>query len=947
MSATSDPELVPPADEPSARTLFVRRLVAALAVLSVFAICAPYYVNIVRDQTQRAWAGLHYSPPASRGMGFRGEFMAGIRTARPGQVVAVVRGGGAERAGITTRDTVKSVAGITVADSASRAALVALAARSRPGDTLPYQIRNPTGERTVSVRFGSPLDAPRAFSRIVLYAIACVLFLGIGLFVYIRRSHDLRAFVFLHLSVCAAISLLLTPAVSLDPLMSGIVPGPGVGVPIVVAIVIYCLCAVIFLSLLLHFALIFPREQPVLARNPALVSIVYWGPYLFLFAAGMMPLGIFLSRGRNWIGPAVAVASLAPILWAGRGRWKKNWIVMARMHPFFTAAVLSWIGFTLGGLLMMAPRTIPVVTGARVALILLNTIVYTLAYFGSLVAMAIAVVFILLRSYRESRLEERQQIRWPLWSLLANVIGGAFLLVVTSILTMRFGSQSQTQLDLLNDLLQLPLTLLIPTGFAIAILRYRLLDLDLVIRKTAIYGSVTAMLLLLQFAVVGGLGAWFAQRFAIQSHWLTAFGTLAVAALFVPARNRVQRVVDRRFYRTRYVAAESHRRISALIASSADRATLGRAVGEELAETLRVRSFALLVQDDDARALVPAAAVGLSENTARELRVVPDRDTTSRLATGAPIAARDAGGALFAAARMARAELVVPLTSRRGIAGAMLVGGKLSEEEFDESDRDYLSTVGGQLAAGLANLESPARKRELEEARKIQAGLLPRSLPKIAGFDVAASWQPAQEVAGDYYDVLELTDGRVGFCIADVTGKGMPAALLMSNLQAALKSTAAAVADPKAVNERVNRIMAANTSPGRFITMFYGVLDPLTRRLVYTNAGHNPPLLVRADASVIPLEAGGLLLGVFPEAEFVEGDVVLGSGDRLVLFTDGLTEAMTTNGELFGDDRLIETLRDLAPLGAEELRARLMGIVSSFCDGEFQDDATVVVVASE
>jgi sigma-B regulation protein RsbU (phosphoserine phosphatase) len=235
---------------------------------------------------------------------------------------------------------------------------------------------------------------------------------------------------------------------------------------------------------------------------------------------------------------------------------------------------------------------------------------------------------------------------------------------------------------------------------------------------------------------------------------------------------------------------------------------------------------------------------------------------------------------------------------------------------------------------------------ELEESKEIQAALMPTALPQVDGFDIAYAWQPARTVGGDYFDVMRFNERHTALCIADVAGKGMPAALMMSNMQAVLKSFASEVEAPERVCAQVNSVMCDNIVSHRFITCFYGLLDTQFRRLAYTNAGHCPPMLMR-DGACLRLKEGGPVLGVFPVRRYLQADVQLRSGDCLVLFTDGVTEARNPSGREFGEDRLENLLSQLvngSHLRAAGLRDRIMAAVSEFSEGEVSDDATLMVV---
>jgi phosphoserine phosphatase RsbU/P len=240
------------------------------------------------------------------------------------------------------------------------------------------------------------------------------------------------------------------------------------------------------------------------------------------------------------------------------------------------------------------------------------------------------------------------------------------------------------------------------------------------------------------------------------------------------------------------------------------------------------------------------------------------------------------------------------------------------------------------------------RARQQEEdflkAREIQEGLLPKHIAQVRGYQVTGAWQPAQSVGGDYYDVLAFGDSSLGVAIADVVGKGVSAALLMANLQAAVRALASDARDPAAVCEKINAVMCTNVASGKFITMFYCVLDGVKHRLTYCNAGHNPPVLLHGDC-VSHLEEGGALLGIFRDWHYEQRSVDLHAGDRILMFTDGVTEAENTAGEEFGELRLIEIFLRLRALSAGEIQTQILGAVRDFCAGNFRDDATLLVIA--
>ena len=257
-----------------------------------------------------------------------------------------------------------------------------------------------------------------------------------------------------------------------------------------------------------------------------------------------------------------------------------------------------------------------------------------------------------------------------------------------------------------------------------------------------------------------------------------------------------------------------------------------------------------------------------------------------------------------------------------------------------------LEILQREIEESQATKRSDAKqKREFEEARLIQRGLLPTTTPQIPGLRLASSWQPANGVGGDCFDMLTFGTGAMGVYIADVAGKGVPAALLMSNLQAAVRAFAQEGAAPGSVCTSVNRLLCRNMASGRFVTFCYARIDVAAGKLTYANAGHNPPLLVRANGAIDKLSPGGTVLGVFAESTYEQGDFALRPGDRLILYTDGMTESRNPAGEEFGEEGIAASAAQHRALGAEEMLAAMLKDIEGFNGGAYEDDATLIVAA--
>lgn len=238
------------------------------------------------------------------------------------------------------------------------------------------------------------------------------------------------------------------------------------------------------------------------------------------------------------------------------------------------------------------------------------------------------------------------------------------------------------------------------------------------------------------------------------------------------------------------------------------------------------------------------------------------------------------------------------------------------------------------------------QEQELNRAREIQQDLLPKTLPQLPRVELSGAWQPARTVGGDYFDVIQLDENRLGICIGDVAGKGITAALLMANLQASFRAFATPEETPAGVCAKLNAFLCNNVAPGKFITFFYGILNAEERSLHYENAGHCPAILLKSGGGSELLRGDGAVLGVLPEWSYKNSTVQLDVGDRLLLFTDGVTEANNAQAEEFGNERIIQSVQ--ASNGATTAVAtqrRIMEEVTRFCSSNFQDDATMLVAA--
>jgi serine phosphatase RsbU (regulator of sigma subunit)/anti-sigma regulatory factor (Ser/Thr protein kinase) len=299
-------------------------------------------------------------------------------------------------------------------------------------------------------------------------------------------------------------------------------------------------------------------------------------------------------------------------------------------------------------------------------------------------------------------------------------------------------------------------------------------------------------------------------------------------------------------------------------------------------------------------------------------------------------------------------KIVVPLISQGELIGLLNLGPRLSEQEYSADDRKLLDTLAGQAAPAVrvAQLvrqqEGQARERErleqeLKVAQLIQQQFLPRELPDIASWSVAAYYRPAREVGGDFYDFIELPAGQIGLVVGDVTDKGVPAALVMATTHSLLRAEAPRLIEPSQVLERVNELLVGDMPPKMFVTCLYAVLDPKTGSLKYANAGHNLPYVSTEDG-VIEFRATGMPLGLLPRMSYVQKEATLAPGENMLLHSDGLAEAHNPDREMFGFPRLAKLME--SRLGGEKLIDELLKELDDFVgsDWEQEDDITLVTL---
>lgn len=297
-------------------------------------------------------------------------------------------------------------------------------------------------------------------------------------------------------------------------------------------------------------------------------------------------------------------------------------------------------------------------------------------------------------------------------------------------------------------------------------------------------------------------------------------------------------------------------------------------------------------------------------------------------------------------------RMSLPVLGGGGRTVAALIVESPEDAAYGQEELDWVMSYARAASPSIerallyAQLASGRRLMgELEVARQVMAGLLPSEAPKLPGFDIAAVIEPAFEVGGDYYDFIPLGNERISFALADVSGKGAPAALVVAAMRATLYTLASRGLALREILHRANEFILASTGPkAKYVTLFYAVLDTVARRFLYINAGHLPPIVLRKDGSIELLRSGGFPLGFFENPRYFEQFVQLETGDLICLYTDGITESMSSADEDYGRERLVEVLRRTQGSSASDVCRKVLRDVRHFSDGAFSDDASVLVI---
>ncbi len=503
---------------------------------------------------------------------------------------------------------------------------------------------------------------------------------------------------------------------------------------------------------------------------------------------------------------------------------------------------------------------------------------------------------------------------------------------------------------------------LYPLSFAYAVVKHRVMEIPVLLRRSARYVLVQKGFVFAVFLVAAIAITLFSHLFSqfVQTH--TSLG-MALSALFgillvwasAPLVKKITVRIDRAFFRSAYDARKILQELAEKTRTVSTSDEMAALLEKHVREALHPKTLACYMQEDESwlnavRGWLPQLPEAIAKDDPIVSNLVETGKTWDLYLAGFVASTR------FSAVTPTEAECVVPIMGRDArLLGMLVLGPRLSEEPYSGEDKQLLYSAAGQAGIALENIllaEKMAERmetdrrvaHEMDIAREVQARLFPQVRPTLNSLEYAGTCIQVKEVGGDYYDFLDMGPQRVGIVLADISGKGIAAALLMANLQANLRSQyAIALEDPGKLLHSVNRLFYENTPDDRYATLFYADYDDASKRLRYVNCGHNPPIVLRADGTVDRLVATGTVLGLFEKWQCATLETTLRAGDLLVIYSDGVTEAMNRDGEEFGEARFIMSLTADRSLAPGTLLTKVVSAVQEFTGGNPTDDLTLVI----
>jgi phosphoserine phosphatase RsbU/P len=643
-----------------------------------------------------------------------------------------------------------------------------------------------------------------------------------------------------------------------------------------------------------------------------------------------------------------------PERWRMDRRWPwVKWLIFAEALCVFAAAL--WINEAR----FFDARRMPALTGFEHYVDRIDSWAETIC-----IILFLAAIFDKLRS--ASTQDARRRLR--VLAIGSGVSLGPLLIIFALLPQLGLDPHHGTWFEVV-----IPLVVLFPLTLAYVVIVQRAMDVRILVRMGTKYLLAKATLLILEIVVAALLILRFIVPMMERKEHEILNAILLIAIVVVLFRvfivrdslsGRLQRWLDRKFFREAYNSEVVLSELSEQTRQFTEKGPLIETVSRRISEILHVPQIAVWLRGSNVFSLQQAVGIDIIGPVMlhEESATVQNLARTNRPATVYRDRPEDwflrAGENEREALDRVSAELLLPLPGRERLMGLMALGPKKSEEPYTPTDLRVLQSLAAQtglalevseLAQSLAK-EAAQRERvnrEIEIAREVQQRLFPQRLPSISGLSLAGMCRPALGVGGDYYDLIELEDGRLGIAIGDVSGKGISAALLMASLRASLRGmTLDAPSDLARMMQKVNHLVYEASASNRYATFFFATYNPATFELRYVNAGHNPPMLIRSgNADVERLEAGGLVVGLLPQVNYDEQSIALERGDILLTYTDGISEAMTEDDEEWGEERMLAAAQAAQNGSADEILQAIFHAADGFTAGAPQhDDMTLLIM---
>lgn len=559
------------------------------------------------------------------------------------------------------------------------------------------------------------------------------------------------------------------------------------------------------------------------------------------------------------------------------------------------------------------------------------------------------IILAIGRRRAENRLE-RRQTRLVLWGTGVGLTSLVAITIILEVFQAWFLADQKRALAVIN--IAFLGLLLSPISYAYAFGRYRLLEVEARLRRgTRYFLAMTAMLTVL--ALLAWVGSAFARKAsAFGSTWGWAILILVSIGVVMGARRAKRFIVDRLYPERGKLRHLFHDFLQSTYTMT-DARTFWAELESHLQDGLMVEGVYSLVRKPENGAFLCRDREHTPFQAGSDLALRLEREhkpiMVDEVIASARVHLTDEESDWLAQRRIA---VVLPLLARSRLIGFLGLGMKKEQDDYAAEELRLLDSLAPQVALASENIrlfeENVDKKRleeQLEMARRVQHGFLPQQIPRCEGLELAARCRFCLEVAGDYYDIIPLPGGETVLAVGDVSGKGAGAALLMANLQASLRTAVGMGIPLSDIVSRINELIHRNTPPEQFITFFVGVFDPVKKELTYVNAGHNPPLLLLRNGGTDPLDVGGLILGTFVDIAYGQATVKLSSGDLLLMYTDGVSEAMNERDEEFGAGRILELMLDSAATSPQALIERIEDRVLEHRGSDLLEDDFTMLLA--